>query len=441
MKKSINKIFKLAKTKVAQNTIWIIAERIFQMIISLIVGALSARYLGPSNYGLINYGTSIVTFFLSIAKLGLENIIIKEYIENKNKNGEIIGTALVMRIISSLISICLIYILVTILKPNEELVKIITLIQSISLIFQSYEIIDYWFQSRLDSKYVSISKSIAYTLVSVYKIFLLITKKTVIWFAVSTTIDYIVIFIILIIIYKKTCNQKISFSKNTAKKLLKKSYHFIISGMFVTLYMQMDKIMIGNYLSEYYVGLYSAATTICTLWSFIPEAIINSMRPTIYESKKNNEQNYLNKLRLLYCIIFWMGILFSIIITIFSKLIITILYGKNYLLAQSSLIIVVWYTAFAYLGSARGVWIVCEEKNRYSKKYIMIGAIINLLLNYLLIPRFGIEGAAIATLISQAVVAIFAPLLYKETRISTKYMLEGIIFKGVNINAKNFEKE
>ena len=198
MKNNINKILKLTKTKVAKNTIWIIAERIFQMLISLIVGALSARYLGPSNYGLINYGISIVTFFLSIAKLGLENIIIKEYIENKNENGKIIGTALIMRTISSIISIILIYMLVTILKPNEELTIIITMLQSISLIFQSYEIIDYWFQSQLNSKYVSITKSVAYVIVSIYKIFLLVTKKSVIWFAMSTTIDYIVIFIILI---------------------------------------------------------------------------------------------------------------------------------------------------------------------------------------------------------------------------------------------------
>lgn len=429
MKNNINKILKLTKTKVAKNTIWIIAERIFQMLISLIVGALSARYLGPSNYGLINYGISIVTFFLSIAKLGLENIIIKEYIENKNENGKIIGTALIMRTISSIISIILIYMLVTILKPNEELTIIITMLQSISLIFQSYEIIDYWFQSQLNSKYVSITKSVAYVIVSIYKIFLLVTKKSVIWFAMSTTIDYIVIFIILIYIYKKNSNQKLSFSKKTAKKLFKKSYHFIISSMFVTLYMQMDKIMIGHFLSERFVGLYAAATTICTLWSFIPDAIINSMRTTIYESKKNNDEKYLNKLRLLYCIIFWLGIFFSTMITIFSKIILMILYGKEYLLAQTSLIIAVWYTTFAYLGSARGVWIVCEDKNKYSKKYVVIGAIANLLLNYFLIPKIGIEGAALATLISQVIVAIFAPLFYKETRISTKYMIEGILFK------------
>ena len=431
MKICIKNMLKLTKNKVAKNTIWIISERIAQMLISLIIGSLTARYLGPSNYGLINYGTSIVAFFLSIAKLGLENVIIKEYVENKNKNGEIIGTALTLRFISSLISIILIFILVSILKPNQDLIRIVTLLQSVSLIFQSYEIIDYWFQSKLKSKYVSIAKTTAYIIVAIYKIILLVTGKSVIWFATSTAIDYIIIYIILIILYKKNCDQKLSFSKKEAKKLLKKSYHFIISGMFVTLYMQMDKIMIGQYLSDYYVGLYSATTTICTLWAFIPEAIINSMRPTIYESKKNNSENYLKKIRLLYCIIFWLGIFFGLGISVLSKYIILIIYGKEYLAAQSALIIVVWYTTFAYLGVARSVWISSEEKNSYAKKFTVVGAIVNLILNFILIPKFGINGAAFATLISQITVALIAPLLYKETKISTKYMIEGILFKNI----------
>lgn len=409
------------------------------MLISLIVGSLTARYLGPTNYGIINYGASIVAFFLSVAKLGLENVIIMEYVNNKEKTGEIIGTALGMRLISSVISIILIFIVVLILKPNDQLVRTVTVLQSISLIFQIYEIFDFWFQSELKSKYVSISKMIAYFLVAIYKIILLITHKSIIWFAISTVIDYSIILVVLGIIYKKNNNQKLTFSKYTAKKLIKKSYHFIVSSMLITLYMQMDKIMIGNFLSEQQVGLYSAATSICTLWGFIPEAIINSMRPTIYESKKINNEEYLEKLRFLYCTIFWIGIFASTIISIFSKYIILILYGKEYLGAQIPLIIAVWYTAFAFLGTARGIWIVCENKNKYSKNYVLIGAIVNLILNFVLIYKLGIIGAAIATLISQIIVALIAPLFYNETRISTKYMIEGIMFKKI-YNIKGVKK-
>ena len=232
--------------------------------------------------------------------------------------------------------------------------------------------------------------------------------------------------------YKKNNGQKFIVSKDKAKYLLKNSYHFIISGLIVIMYSQMDKIMIGNMIDELQLGLYSAASTVCGYMGFVPEAIVNSFRPIIYEAKKNNKK-YIEKLKVLYFIVFWLGIIFCIFVTIFSKLIILVLFGEKYLAAQVTLIVAVWYTAFAYLGSARSIWIVGEKKNKYVKKYVIIGGIINLILNLLLIPALGINGAAIATLISQIVVALIAPLFYKETRISTKIMIEGILLKGINI--------
>ena len=182
-------------------------------------------------------------------------------------------------------------------------------------------------------------------------------------------------------------------------------------------------------LDEYQLGLYSSATTICVLWSFIPEAIINSMRPVIFEKKKINENGYMEKLKLLYRIVFWTGIIFCFGICLFSKLIIYILYGKEYLGAQTCLIIAVWYTLFAYLGTARTVWLVSEGKAKYAKWFTIWGAIINVSLNSFLIPKYGINGAAIATLISQLFAVVITPCLYKNTREFTEILFKSIARK------------
>lgn len=431
MKELINKIKSIKEKKVAKNTMWILAERITQMIISLIVGVISARYLGPSNYGILNYGASLVTLFTAICKLGLENVIIKDYVDKRNENGKILGTAMVMRLFSSLLSVIAIIIIVCILKPNDSTILIVTTLQAIALLFQAYELIDYWFQSNLNSKYVSIAKTIAYIFVAIYKVALLVLKMPVEWFAFSTSLDYIIIMLIIFWMYKKNKGQKLEFSLETAKSLIYRSYHFIFSGILVTLYMQMDKVMIGSYRADNEVGLYSAATTICAMWSFIPEALINSIRPTLYEAKKVSEEVYIKKQKKLYAIIFWIGVFFALGITIFSDLIINVLYGNDYMNAKPALLISVWYPAFAYLGSARGPWIVINNKNKYSKKFCFWGAVVNLILNFLFIPKVGITGAAIATLISQIVVALIAPLMYKETRTTARQMIEAICFKGL----------
>ena len=427
----IIKLKSLRKRNVAKNAMWMISERIIQMIISLFVGVISARYLGPENYGTLNYGLALVTLFSSIAKLGLESIIVKEYISNKDRNGLIMGSALLLRMISGLLSIVTIMIYISIFNPNDHVIFITTLLQSLILIFEVFDLIDFWFQSQLKSKYVAIAKTIAYIVMSVYKIILLVLGKSVEWFAFATSLEYIVILIILSIMYYKNGGQKLKVSLKLGANLLKQSYHFIISGLLVTIYTQMDKIMIAHYIDQTQVGLYSAATAISSMWGFIPNAIINSMRPTIYDAKEKNEELYLRRLKQLYAIVFWCGAFFALGITIFSKLIVEILYGQEYLGATIPLIILSWSTIFAYLATARGVWVVCENKNKYTKRYVFWGAIVNLILNAILIPTIGICGAAIATLIAQIIVAMLAPAFYKDTKASVRHMLDAIFLKGV----------
>lgn len=431
IKKINTKIKNLKSKKVTKNTMWIMAERIVQMLISLVVGVISARYLGPSNYGILNYGASLVVLFTAISKLGLENVIIKDLVDDRKKNGVILGSAMVMRLISSGLSILCITIIVTILKPNDNVILVTSILQAIAMIFQIYEILDFWFQSNLNSKYISIVKTLAYVLVAGYKILLLIFKKPVEWFAFSTTLDYLLILIMTICMYKKNNGQKLKFSFKISKSLLVRSYHFIISGIMISIYGQMDKLMIGSYINEKEVGLYSAATTISTMLGFIPEAIINSMRPVIFEASKVSEELYLKRQKLLYAITFWLGVFFAIGITIFSTLIINILYGKDYIGAKSALLVSAWYPTFAYLGTARTPWTVINNKNKYTKRYVFWGAAVNLILNCLLIPKWGITGAAIATLIAEIVVSIISPFFYKETRESVKHIVEAICLKGV----------
>lgn len=437
----IKKLMKLRKNLIVVNTGWMLIEKVVQMIISLIVGMITARYLGPTNYGLINYIAAFISFATPICNLGMEAVLIRKIIDNPDNEGKYIGTSIMMEFIVSIISANIIVFLVYLSDTEDTIKAIVAALESIVLLAKSTEPIEYYFQSKLKSKYTSLIKIFGYVAMSIYKILLVFFKKSIEWFAFSTSLDMIVIAILYMIAYKIKGGKKLSFDISIGKNILCDSYHFIISGLIVVLYTQMDKIMIGNMLNTNQVGLYTAATTICTYWGFIPAAIINSFRPIIYETKKNNG-DYISKLKLLYCIIFWMGIIVCILIMVFSKYIILLLYGKDFLAAKSTLNIAVWYTVFAYLGTARGIWIVCENKNKYAKKYILIGAIFNFCLNILLIPYFGINGAATATLLTQIMVAIIAPLFYNETRISTKYMIEAILFKGVGIyDNKQIKKE
>lgn len=417
------------KSKFISNTSWIIFEKIIQMFIQLFVGLLSVRYLGPENYGTISYIGSFISLFNSISTLGLDGVVIKHIIDEPENTGEIVGTSIVMRIISSSISIIGILLMIYIVDDRNTNLLFLAILQSVSLVFMSFEIIDFWFQSKLNSKYVSIAKTIATFVVSIWKVYLLATSKTLEYFAISTTLQYIIIAGLLMYLYFKENGEKLKISIRRAKNLIKESYHFILSGMMVVIYTQMDKIMIGQMIDKEQVGIYTAASSIPGMYSFIFTAIINSSRPIILEAKKKSSIEYLKRIKQLYSAIIWISIFISIMMLFASKLTMYILYGKSYLAGAGVLNIATWSNIFATLGTARGIWIVAENKGKYVKKYLLWGAIINLVLNVFIIPIYGINGAAISTLITQIVTCIIAPMFYKETRIHTKYIYESMLLK------------
>ena len=428
----IKKIFNKFKGNLfLSNTIWNIGGKVFQMIISLIVGMLTARYLGPSNYGIIGYTASYVTFFSAICQLGFNSVAVKEIIEHPEKQGEILGSTIFYRIISSLVSAVGVAILVYFLDDGDSLIIWVAFLQSLSLVFQSFEMIHFWYQSRMETEVSVKVQTFAYLVMAAYKTAILALGKDVIWFACSTALEAAVVALTLVWSYKRSNGQKLKISISCGNEMLKYSYHFILSGMMVTIYSHMDSVMLKQMLSETAVGYYTAATKVAQMWSFVLTALINSARPLIISARKQNYAIYIKQNKRLYAAIIWIGIAVAAVMTIGGKWIIYFMYGQDYLPATSSLQISAWYTMFAMLGTARGIWVVCENKARYVKYYLGIGAVVNIILNYLMIPKFGPGGAAAATLITQIFTSVFAPALFKETREYTRNVIEALLLKGI----------
>ena len=302
------------KNKVTQNASWLIGGQIAQMVISFIVSILTARYLGPSKYGLINYGTAYTAFFSSLCTLGINSVIVKELVHNREQEGVVIGTSLALKALSSLLSCITIFALVSIIDKDDPTVIVVTLICSIGLFINVLETFKYWFQSYLNSKVTAIVALIGYSIVSCYKVVLIMTNQNVIWFAFSTSIDYFCIGIGLFFVYKKQGGQKLKFSLGYARLLLKKSVHFILPSLMVSIYAQIDKIMLKQMLGEAEVGFYSTAVALSSMWCFVLQAVIDSLNPSILEEKKaGNIEGYIRKNKLLYAIVFYMSIGVSIL--------------------------------------------------------------------------------------------------------------------------------
>lgn len=430
----------MERGKVAKNAIWIIGIQLVKSILSLIISMLTARFLGPSNFGIINYASSIVAFVAPIMYLGLTGVLVQELVSHPEKEGEILGTSITLSFISSLFCIGGVIAFVSIVNRGETETIIVCALYSILLTFQALEMMIYWFQAKLLSKYSSFISLIAYIVISAYKIFLLATKKSIFWFAVSNAFDYMLIAIGLMIVYKKLGGGKLRFNVQTAKKLFSKSKYYIVSNMMITIFAQTDRIMLKLMIDDAATGYYSAAVTCAGMTGFVFTAIIDSFRPLIFDSKKNSDTQYENNMCRLYSIIIYLSLIQSIVISLFSGLIVQILYGAEYAPTTSILSILVWYTTFSYLGSVRNIWMLAEDKQKYLWIINLSGALMNVVLNYFMIPVMGGVGAALASLITQVFTNIIIGFIIEPIRHNNALMLRSLNPKEMVYAIKSFVK-
>jgi O-antigen/teichoic acid export membrane protein len=420
--------------KIIHNASWLVGDKVFSMAIGIFVMALVARYLGPENYGIYNYALAFVTLFTALSTLGFETLSVKSIVQKDEKEGTILFTSLVLRVIGGLILTILTSMIIRIVAPKDSLAHLLVLIMSFTMIFKSLEVIEYWIQAYQKSKISSLIRMGSTVFSAVLKVAFVLLKGNLFYLALIYMSDALIIGLFLVIAYFKnrTSKTKWKFNIKYAKNILSQSWYLILSGLMVTLYMQIDKVMLGSMLhNKVELGIYSAATQIATMWYFVPMAVITSFRPVIMSKKKVDEKSYLKSVQLLYTIVAWLGIGFGIIILLFSDIIIKILFGPDYLKAASILSISIWAGTFALLGTTTSTWLVCEGLQKYSTVLVFGGAITNIALNLIMIPTLGGNGAAFATLVTQFIANFLIPLFIKKIRYSSIMMLRAFIFSGI----------
>lgn len=414
------------KNRVVKNASWIIGIQIVKSLLGLVISMLTARFLGPSNFGLINYAASIVAFVTPIMYLGLNGVLVQEIVNTPEKEGEILGTSVTMTFLSSLLCVVGVISFAAAVNRGERETVIVCALYSTLLIFQSLELLNYWFQAKLLSKYASGVALFAYAVISGYKIYLLAAHKSIYWFALSNALDYMIIVIGLFIVYKRLGGGRLRFNLSTARRLWGKSRYYIVSNMMIAIFAQTDRIMLKLMINDAATGYYSAAVACAGMTGFVFTAIIDSFRPLIFDDKKTDEIRYEKDMCRLYGIIIYLSLLQSLVITLFSGLIIKILYGAAYSASINALKLIVWYTTFSYLGSVRNIWILAENRQKYLWIINLSGALANVALNYILIPITGIMGAALASLVTQIFTNVIIGFIIRPIRYSNTLMLRAL---------------
>jgi len=390
----------------------------FGKILSLVVGFLIARYLGPYAFGDLSFADAFAALFAAVGTLGLDSFIIRELIQNPEKRDEILGTSLGMRLAANLLLIPLAVLTYLVFRyfsdsPGQNLVIFVTLCASASL-FKSFNIIDSYFQSQVASKFVVKVQNVCLMLSAALKIALVYFKLPVIYFAWALCFDSAILAIGLALIYKQ---QQLhihtwTFSWERAKHLISQSWPLILTAVMISIYMKIDQVMLKS-LGSKQVGIYSAAARISESWYFIPVAIVTSVFPAIIQARKTDIERYKTRLQNLYDLLVLISLPVAVFVSIFANSIISILYGNQYDGAGAMLSIHIWSGIFVFLGSASSQYLLAEGFTMVSFSRTAFGALINVLLNLWLIPLYGGWGASMATLIAYASATFFLVFIPK----------------------------
>jgi O-antigen/teichoic acid export membrane protein len=412
--------------KYLANTSWLFFERVLRIIISFVVIIYVVRYLGPKDFGLYSYVLSFTWLFVAISTLGLETISVREIVKQPEKKDEIIGSVFTLRLLGGITAVILIAL--TLLISGEELyTAILILIASAAFIFQSFSAIEYYFRAIVKAKYNAYALSASVIFSSALKVILILIEAPLIYFIAAFTFEYFVLAVGLVTVYKINKNKILNwkYSKLLSISLLKDSWPLALSGIFVMIYMKIGQVMIKHMLGDEAVGFYAAAVRLCEAWYFVPVTICNSIFPAIVNAKNVGEDFYNNRMQKLYDLLAWLAIGIAVPVTIFSSEIIFIIFGPEFSPAAPVLTIYIWAGVAIFLAVASSQYLVTENLTKLLLLRTLIGMVLNVILNFTLIPIYGIVGSAIATLVSYTAVT-FSLSFHKKYYSQFKMMLRSI---------------
>ena len=404
--------------KYFKNTSWLFAEKILRMVVGLLVGIWVARYLGPDKFGLLSFAHSFVGLFTIFATLGLDEVVVRELVKDESRRDSLVGTTFWLKLFGAFLVLLVLAFAIN-FTSNDVDTHILVFIIASATIFQSFNIVDFYFQSKILGKFVAYANFISLFISSILKIALILSHASLLAFAWVILFDSFVLACGFIYFFLKHSTFRIKyliFHKSTAIDLLKDSWPLIFSGGVLMIQARIDQVMIKEMLGSLEVGYYSVAMRLIEAVAFIPMLLKSSLYPSIQSAKIQSKALYQDRLLNFYRLNFLFFLVLAIPIFIFAEPIIVLLFGIEYQPAGVLLALLSIRLFFANMGVARGTYILTENLMKFSMLTMILGTIVNIYLNYVMIPYYGARGAIGATIVSFFTTIYLVDIFYSKTR-------------------------
>jgi len=403
--------------KYVKNLLWLLFDYSLRLVGGYFIAIWLARELGPKYYGIYNYAIANASILAAIAVAGLQGVAIKFLVENKEEHHTYMGTIFWIRIMAAFISYVFLFAYLFFNEPTLSTKAILSLFIGLKVFFTPLSVVELYFESIVKSKFKVISRNIAYAIRSVLIVLFIVLEWPFLALGFIVLIEELLGVFWLLFYYKKDKKSvlKWQFNLGFAKAMMHEAWPMVISSAGAILYMKIDQVMVVELLSEKEGGYYSAAVKISELFSFIPGLIVGTFFPAIIESKMKNEIDYKSKMRKLILLMLTIAGILGLGIYLFAYEFVFYSFGEDYISSVSIIRIHIWTLLLTFTAAVLSRWLIVEKLTRFSILRHSIGVVINIVLNFLLIPKFGGEGAAYASIVSLLFAVVIFTVFDKRT--------------------------
>ncbi len=423
---NIKSIFRnLEVQKYFFNTSWLMGDKVISIGLLMLTSIIVARHLGPEGYGLLSYSVSLATLFAIATNMGLHGLAIRELVRFPDKHARMLGAIFWLKATGAIVALCAFFLLIFFTETIGDTPFFILLIVSGIILFKPFEVIDFWFQAKVMAKYPALSRVIAALFFATSSVLLASFGAGTTSFAFTYLLQAAALAVLLIFFYSRKSPVPLkswTFRFSDATVLLGQSWMIMLGALFAMIYLKIDQVMIRWMVSVEEVGVYSVAVQLSESWYFIPAMLVASIFPKLIELRQSNALLFEKRLQQLFDLLFVISLILAAVITLFAGPLVKLLYGSGFEKAALFLTIHIWAAIFIFMRAAFSKWILIENVIAFSTLTQGLGALLNVVLNFVLIPHYGGTGAAIATLISYATASYFSLIFFSKTRPVFKMM-------------------
>jgi len=402
----------VALKAVLTNSGWLMLDKMVRLLLTLFVTAWIARYLGPELFGDLAYVLAYIAFFQAIVMLGADGIAVRDIARNVNEAPKILGSLLVMRVCVGIACWLLGILILALFGEGGSRTTVLFALAGGALAFQAGDTVDLWFQSQTQSKRTALARIVAQLCSAGIRIGLILMQAPIEAFAVVVAVEGLLIATGLAFMYRRLPTPgRWTASWRQARQLLQECWPFLMSSISVIVYLRIDQLMIRNLLGAEQLGTYAAAITLSQMGHVLPATLVVSLAPYIARKKAEGEAEYLNALLLVFRAFGAMALLFSLTLALIAPWLVDLFFGEQYSDAAKILTIHVFTNLFVFQGTAQTLWYTNNRMGRLILRHTLLGGCAAVVANWILLPRYGITGAAVAALISFGIGGVFANLI------------------------------